>query len=158
MTPEEIKPCPGFPAYMVSNQGYVTRNGVEITLFTVRGYLAFNVVNGAKNRKSLRIHRVIGILFIPNPHNYPAVRHLDGDKQNPHVDNLAWGTGLMNEEDKRQHGRIMEGEKHHQHKLTDEQVLKIRSYAGSMYDLLDEMNVGIRQLYHIKAGKAWQHI
>jgi predicted XRE-type DNA-binding protein len=38
------------------------------------------------------LHRMVAEAFIPNPHNYPLVRHLDDNPSNNYVDNLAWGT------------------------------------------------------------------
>ena len=36
------------------------------------------------------IHRLVAIHFIPNPHNYPCVNHIDGNPKNNHIDNLEW--------------------------------------------------------------------
>ena len=37
--------------------------------------------------------------FIPNPHKYEIVRHLDDDKENNSLSNLKWGTIKENIED-----------------------------------------------------------
>lgn len=42
------------------------------------------------------IHRLVARAFIPNPNNYPYVRHLDDDPRNNHADNLDWGTQYHN--------------------------------------------------------------
>lgn len=55
-----------------------------------------------------RYHKYVAVLvaeaFIPNPHNYPEVRHLDGNPLNNHVSNLAWGTHQDNMDDAKAHG------------------------------------------------------
>jgi hypothetical protein len=44
------------------------------------------------------IHRILAILFIPNPDNLPMVNHKDGNKHNYSLDNLEWVTGKQNSE------------------------------------------------------------
>ena len=44
--------------------------------------------------------------FIPNPNNYPTVRHLDDDPTNNDLDNLAWGTQKDNMYDCMINGRF----------------------------------------------------
>ena len=46
--------------------------------------------NGKVTQKTL--HRIIAEAFIPNPHNYPCINHIDGNKQNNNIDNLEWCT------------------------------------------------------------------
>lgn len=48
----------------------------------------------------------------PRPSNRHEVRHLDGDKMNPHADNLAWGTQKDNAADRERHGRTSRGPRH----------------------------------------------
>lgn len=41
---------------------------------------------------ALRINRIMGITYLPNPDNLPIVMHLDNNKFNNHISNLKWGT------------------------------------------------------------------
>lgn len=46
--------------------------------------------------KEYRIHRLVAIAFIPNPHNLPEVNHIDECKENNCVDNLEWLSKIDN--------------------------------------------------------------
>jgi hypothetical protein len=46
--------------------------------------------------KTLLVHRLVAQHFLPNPNNYIEVNHKDGNKGNPHIDNLEWNTKSMN--------------------------------------------------------------
>lgn len=59
------------------------------------GYLVVNLShNGLK--KTVRLHRVMALAFIPNPENLPEVNHLYGVKTDFTVENLEWETGRGN--------------------------------------------------------------
>ena len=49
-------------------------------------------------RKPFRIavHRLVALLYIENPNNFPVVNHKDGNKQNNNKDNLEWCTVKYN--------------------------------------------------------------
>ena len=49
-----------------------------------------------KISKTLLLHRLIAIAFIPNPNNYPVVMHLDNNKLNLNLNNLKWWTHKEN--------------------------------------------------------------
>ena len=43
-------------------------------------------------QKTIRIHRLIALHFIPNPDNKEMVDHIDRNKTNNHISNLRWAT------------------------------------------------------------------
>lgn len=60
-----------------------------------RGYLFVSLCkNGEK--ENVVIHRIVALLFIPNPENKPCIDHIDGDRANNHADNLRWVTAKEN--------------------------------------------------------------
>ncbi|MBR3208840.1 MAG: HNH endonuclease [Bacilli bacterium] len=59
------------------------------------GYLQVSIIiNGA--RRTYTVHRLVALMFIPNPMFYKEVNHKDGNKANNCVDNLEWCTRSQN--------------------------------------------------------------
>ena len=59
------------------------------------GYMVVYLKRDTK-RKTKCVHRLVAEVFIDNPNNLPEVNHIDGNKQNNHVDNLEWCTTSEN--------------------------------------------------------------
>lgn len=49
--------------------------------------------------KTLMVHRLVAITFIPNPLNLPVVHHIDENKLNNRVENLEWKSEAGNIQD-----------------------------------------------------------
>lgn len=60
------------------------------------GYYIVKLVDDAGIRKTFRLHRLLAILFIPNPNNFPYINHKDENKQNNSLDNLEWCDAAYN--------------------------------------------------------------
>lgn len=45
-----------------------------------------------KGWRSVFVHKLVALAFIPNPDNLPEVNHKDYNRSNPRVDNLEWIT------------------------------------------------------------------
>lgn len=88
------------------------------------GYRMF-AANSNGVRIGLLVHRVVLEAFVgPCPEGMQC-RHLDGDKSNCKLSNLAWGTPLENSDDKFLHGTVQLGEDHHGCKFSDEMVSSV---------------------------------
>lgn len=83
--------------YQVSTGGRV-RSATKILKQTLndKGYW---IVTLTKPKRLYRVHRLMAAAFLPNPDELPLVRHLDDDKDNNTLDNLAWGTVSDNQRD-----------------------------------------------------------
>ena len=102
-----------FPWYFVSNYGDVMSFSRDISFGKILkpwsnqyGHLYVQLRDGRGCNKKVLIHRLVATYFIPNPHNYPVVRHLNDDPTDNYVGNLAWGTQADNMQDCKEHERM----------------------------------------------------
>jgi hypothetical protein len=158
MIAQEIwKPVVDWPWYQISSLGRVIGKRGQLAIFPVRGYSAFNVIDGTR-RRSLRVHQEVARAHIGPPMPGQVCRHLDGNKCNNSVSNLAWGTPVENEQDKERHGRSMIGERNHRAKLKVEQVRLIRSSPLSGIQLARQYGVSNYIICAIRRGSAWRKV
>lgn len=112
MTREVWRDVVGYESlYQVSNMGRVRALDRVIErkdgrIQTLKGHMLtpckgngsyYNVSMCKDNvARSMRVHRLVAIAFIPNPNNYRCVNHKDGNKLNNKVSNLEWCTNRQN--------------------------------------------------------------
>jgi hypothetical protein len=93
----------GYPNYLIYEDGSVYSKKTNKYLkkwINNRGYHSINLFTDGK-RKHYTVHRLVGLTYIPNPHNYEEIDHIDRDKCNNHLYNLRWcdrQTNLKNRE------------------------------------------------------------
>lgn len=79
--------------YEVSNEGGHVRNSKTGNILKAQkngdGYFQVVLCKDGKV-KCFRIHRLVATVWIPNPHNYETVDHIDHNRQNNDVSNLRW--------------------------------------------------------------------
>lgn len=114
-----------------------------------------------KTCPSETIHRIVCRTFHGDPiapRNH--VRHLDGNLNNNHADNLAWGTRRENEDDKERHGTVLRGDRCPASKLTSEQVAEMRRlYAagGVSHSILGRrFGVSAATAHRAVIGETWR--
>lgn len=73
----------------------ISRNGYERVTFWKNG-----------KSKHFSVHRLVALAFIPNPHNYRMVNHIDGNKLNNNVNNLEWCDASANMKHAYEHNLI----------------------------------------------------
>jgi hypothetical protein len=72
------------------------RKGRNITIRKNNfGYYETRLYKSGK-KKSAFMHRIIAEAFIPNPHDYPQVDHINGDKRDNRICNLRWVSRSQN--------------------------------------------------------------
>jgi|SRR6185312_1208746 len=172
-----------FPHYAVSNMGRIKRimpdrygrmNGrIMQPKATKGGYLQCGLTCGDK-RHTILINRVVCAAFngpAPTPSHHAA--HRDGDRRNNHADNLRWATPSENEYDKRAHGTLRAGIKHHSatrpecvargsrigtSKLTEDAILSIRKDTRSRSEISAIYDITKSHVSDIRSRKVWRHV
>ena len=131
------------------------------------GYLQICTCVLGKNR-NIKVHKCVAEAFVPNPNNYDVVNHKDGNKLNNNANNLEWTTKKGNVNHAMKLGlfkpeiylrRECDGEKCNLHKLSEEDVLFIRSdTTHKNVELAKMFNCTVENIYHIKSDRTWKHL
>lgn len=114
-------------------------------------------------KKNFYIHRLVAELFIPNPKNLPEVNHKDGDKSNNHYSNLEWVTTKENRDHAVKIDLVAHGERNHNAKLTEQQVIETLEYFNSnpkalRIDYAKKLGVADTVVCRILSGKRWRRV
>lgn len=119
--PEAIeKQIQGCPGYFASSDGEIIsrrnwRGLGERTLFKrldTDGYFMVRLTDSNGKNVKRMVHSLIAAAFLgPRPPRHET-RHLDGNRLNNALSNLAWGTAKENAADRESHGNTSRGEKH----------------------------------------------
>lgn len=64
---------------------------LQITMATVGGH-----ANGRNHKASCKVHRLVALAFVPNPHHYREVNHKNEDGHDNRAINLEWVTPKQN--------------------------------------------------------------
>jgi hypothetical protein len=174
--PEAVcRHCPGHPGYAVTSAGIVlscknARWGYRAEWRPLKawpdsfGYLRVGVGWANGRQVFARVHTLVLEAFVgPCPEGMLACHDPDHTPTNNNVSNLRWGTQSENMEDAKKHGRhagfSQRGERHARCKLTDSDVLEIRSAAGktSRKQLASRFNTSVVTICRIQCGTRRKH-
>jgi len=164
MITEEWRQVSVHPKYQVSNFGRVRwKARICSPVPDTKGYLRVTIHVDGKSRK-YAISNLVAEAFVgPRPAGQ-VIRHKDGDNTNNKPFNLVYGTGQQNEADKAEHGTKAIGVSHGAHKLTEEQVTKIRwryvprDKSNHLRVLAVEFGISVRTVHNIIQRKTWKHL
>lgn len=170
-TEEQWRPVHGYAGfYEISDRGRMRalwkagnfhKAGRILKPWVLRnGYLQVHLKPPKVPRKAKCIHVMILEAFV-GPEPDKEVRHLNGNRMDNRLRNLAWGTHQENVDDSRRHGTMIKGERAGSSKLTEAAVLKIRKLWSDHHPSLaiaalfgiDRTNV-----WQIVTRRTWRHI
>lgn len=93
---EIYKDIPGYRNYTVSNLWIIRYRGDRIHLSNSKIWYVTTTVKILMKSKSVWVHRLVAITFIPNPENKREVNHINWIKSDNRVENLEWVTPSEN--------------------------------------------------------------
>jgi len=161
---EEWKDVPGYTGYKASSAGRIMNKRGAIAKQTVRsdGYAAVSAVSDATRQKTqAKVHRLVALAFLENPHRKPQVNHKDSDKLNNAPSNLEWATAKENVRHAVNSGRFCVGSMRFNAKLSESDIPEI-IYANRAGATASEIarcaSVSEGLVRHILKGRCWTHV
>lgn len=121
-----------------------------------QGYLWVNLGRGRQRA----IHSLVAQAFLGTMPEGLECRHLDGDKLNCKLSNLAYGTQSENFNDRRRHGTLERRPRARDTapRLTPTDVARIRSTTISGTILAKELGVSHHTVYAVRNRTTWKHL
>ncbi len=178
-----MRPIPGWPTYSVDERGHIfshvrrvakgsgQRSGSQGVFDASvcrrlrwvdvgQGYPAVTLHNNGARRRAMVHHLVLEAFVGPRPDGMQA-RHLDGNRWNPSLSNLCWGTWEENQADRIRHGNLLHGERHGQSRFKEKdvrQILERLKQGESSANIAKEFQVSKTAVLKLKWGHTWKHV
>lgn len=125
------------------------------------GYKQVNIYYQNGVRKHFKVHLLMLYVFVGPKPDGMMTRHLNGDRSDNRIVNLAYGTAAENGADARLHGTTNRGVRCPCSKLNDREIVEIRKRArqGEMQKTLaSKFRVSNATICEIVNKKTWVHV
>lgn len=155
-----MKKIPNSKEYYICEQGFVYKRDKKLKTNNLE-YFDVNISYEDGTNKRQYVHRLVAMLYIPNPENKPQVNHIDGNKRNNAVVNLEWVTVKENVQHAFKIGLIATGCNHHAAKLTEQEVheiCRLLQEGWRVKDVSDKFSILRSTVSQIKTGKQFKYI
>ena len=172
------------PIYQIGTYGTVINKNTGKTVkphLNSSGYLRVTLMLNNGKSKKFSVHKLVGLMFVPNPDNKPEVNHItENHKTFNYYKNLEWLTASENQKQHYAYGdsskqrkgnktNHYKGEDRYNANADEKLVRKIcemleqgKSIVEIRDNLIDKCDLTGKQLYalahHILHGNSWPHI
>lgn len=143
------------------SDGAVLANGSPLlTTLNTSGHFKVSLPQGG----SEYVHRLIAEAFVPNPHGFDTVHHINSDKTDNRASNLVWCRQSYNSLCADREGRIRryKGSENKQSKLTDDIVREMKHLHAneglSHRKLAKRFGIAQTTAYQVITRATWAHV
>ncbi len=175
-------PIPGYPHYLACSDGTIWSCLVHGNRGVGRGsggarvpdysrwkqlkpskerYFRVSIYDANRKIHFKSVHKLVILAFRGLPPIGMVCRHLNGDNYDCRIDNLVYGTHKENTNDKWGHGTMPFGEKHHNTKLSEADVVEIHRLGSAKTprkQIAAKFGVSLGCIEKILYGQSWPHI
>lgn len=125
----------------------------------IGGYFVAGMSDG-NTVKTKKIHCLVADTFLPLIEDKLFVNHIDGNKQNNHIDNLEWCNRSENMQHAYKLGLVNnpKGEKAYNSVFSNSEAIFIYNTTLPVTYLADIFNVHVRTIYSVKQGVNYKTI
>lgn len=164
---EAWKPIPGYDGYEASTRGQIRSLDRQVWCGTRWRNFKGRILKPATKEKghqsvvvgsyrSRNVHQLVMLAFVgPCPEGM-EVCHNNGKAWDNRLINLRYDTPEENRNDAKKHGTVPRGEKHSHAKLTESDVLAIRSSSESSTVLAARYGVQRNYIWAVRNGVTWR--
>jgi len=165
LDPDTWRQIRGSPAYWVSTHGQIIstmkRRPRMIAPIKSGKYLAITYWDSEHRRHREYVHRLVLKTWVGDPRPGQEAGHLNGNRHDNRLANLAWVTRQENANHRIIHGTVGVGASNPMAVLTDEKVRSMRAdrIAGMpYYKIAAKYNVSTMTAHRAITRTSWRHI
>lgn len=144
--------------YGFGTKSVIVKEPRSLRLYNNRGYL-YVKLSGVRSPSS--ISRLVLLAFVGPCLIGEQCAHLDGDKLNNKLTNLAWMSAKENNSHKLMHGTAQKGERASRAKLNNNSIKQIKALkATGIYSKVIAKSFGVTPstIDKIIRGESWSHV